>query len=311
MRSEQSASRIANTTNVLHRLVRLWIKYLRCSLHCFCLGLVVTACRPVDVQYLPERAIPSAEVMTEPSPSLLSHPAAESLEIASAISPPRIAKWSAGGISFEGVTFDSRSHRLVVVDQQEGPGSRFSTAAHAARSVGGIAAVNAGFFTPEGEPLGLVVSQGHATGQWNGGSSLGSGVWHETTVREAKIVRRESLHANAARRMPELLQSGPMLVDGGKTVKGLRGGEPRSRTLIAWDGRHQWWIGCASPCALPDLATALIGAGGPGFTVRTALNLDGGRSSELWVGSGIAGGPLTRRTVWNRTVRNHLALIPR
>jgi hypothetical protein len=222
-----------------------------------------------------------------------------------------VVSWNARGVSFEGVTFDARSHRLVVVDQPGGPGSQFSTAAQAARSVGGIAAVNAGFFTPAGEPLGLVVSRGKPAGHWNGGSSLGTGVWHETTAGQARITRREALGASAARRTTELLQSGPMLVESGNPVGGLHGGEPRPRTLIAWDGGHRWWIGCTAPCTMPDLAAALAAGSGPGFPVRTALNLDGGRSSELWAGDAVTGGPRTLRPMWNRAVRNHLVLVRR
>jgi len=222
-----------------------------------------------------------------------------------------VVAWSAGGISFEGVAFDSRSHRLVVVDQPNGPGSQFTSAAQAADSVGGIAAVNAGFFGNAGEPVGLVISRGRPTGQWNSASSIGSGVWHEMPNGGARIVRRENLGPTAAKRMPELLQSGPMLVDGGKVVRGLHGGDPRPRTLMAWDGSHRWWIGRTTPCRMPDLASALVETSGTGFPIHMALNLDGGRSSELWVASGHPGGPLTRRPPWNRNVRNHLVLIPR
>lgn len=273
--------------------------------------VIFPACRPVPevappvitVQASPfARADPMDSISPSPQPAVKTN---------AAIHPPRLVSWTASGVSFEGVTYDSRSHRLRVVDQNDGPGSRFLTAAQAARSVGGIAAVNAGFFTPGGEPLGLVMSGGNATGHWNSASSIGSGVWHQTADGGARIVRRESLGAAAARRMPELLQSGPMLVDGGRPVQGLHGGAPRPRTLIAWDGRHRWWIGCAAPCTMPNLAAALAGGHGPGFSVHAALNLDGGRSSELWVGSDAAGGPITRRPPWNRTVRNHLVLVTR
>ncbi|HSP41690.1 MAG TPA: hypothetical protein VLO11_02365, partial [Luteolibacter sp.] len=82
------------------------------------------------------------------------------------------------GVTFEGVSFDSRRHRLVVVEQQGAPGSRFDDAENAVQSVGGLAAVNGGFFTPEGEPLGLVIANAKRFGVWNSASSLGSGVWH-------------------------------------------------------------------------------------------------------------------------------------
>lgn len=229
--------------------------------------------------------------------------------------PPVVAAWTLGGITFEGVAYDSRSHRLIVVDQPDGPGTLHGSAADAATAVGGIAAVNAGFFTADGDPLGLVVASGKPAGNWNTASSLGSGVWHESPSGRPSIARRQALGGPAARRMPQLLQSGPMLVDGGKPVAGLHGGEPRPRTLVAWDGGYRWWIGRTGPCTLAGLAAALTrssgAADGPGFQVRSALNLDGGRSSELWVDKNVGGGPLTRRPLWNRGVRNHLVLIPK
>ena len=271
------------------------------------LCIVLASCRPATA---PPAAIPLPPVVPE-APADVPVPPPPSSASPSAAIAPRSVSWTSRGVSFEGVAFDARSHRLVVVDQPGGPGSSFATAAHAARSVGGIAAVNAGFFTPAGEPLGLVVSRGKPAGHWNGGSSLGTGVWHELPSGAARIIRREALGAVTARQMPELLQAGPMLVEGGKPVAGLHGGEPRPRTLIAWDGGHRWWIGCAAPCSMPDLAAALAGHSGPGFPVRTALNLDGGRSSELWIGDAVAGGPRTLRPMWNRAVRNHLVLVRR
>jgi len=41
------------------------------------------------------------------------------------------------------------------------------------------------------------------------------------------------------------------------------------------------------------------------------MNLDGGRSSDLWISSRVSGGPLTSRPPWNRPVRNFLILVPR
>jgi len=275
------------------------------------LAAILPACRPASPSAARHHAIPATVAGSEVG----NDPAAQPPQLPSGPAPvihaPRVASWISSGVSFEGVTFDSRSHRLVVVDQNEGPGSKFSAAAQAAGSVAGIAAVNAGFFTLEGEPLGLAISGGNAAGQWNTTSSLGSGVWYQTPDGGTRIARREVIGPTAARRMPELLQSGPMLVEGGRVVHGLRDGEPRPRTLIAWDGRNQWWIGCAAPCSMPALAAALATGHGPGFPVHTALNLDGGRSSELWVAGAVVGGPLTRRQPMGRKVRNHLVLLPR
>ncbi len=223
----------------------------------------------------------------------------------------RVATAELSGIAFEGVAFDSRKHRLTVVDQPGGPGSLHADAAAAATAHGGIAAVNAGFFTPEGAPLGLVISSGKAAGSWNGASSLGSGIWHEDTAGRSAISRRGSFGRAGAAAMRELLQAGPLLVENGSAVGGLEATKTSARTILLWDGGRRWWIGRSSPCSLAVIATTLAQRGPAGWPVRQALNLDGGRSSELWVSPAVPGGPRQQRPVWNRPVRNFLVLSPR
>jgi uncharacterized protein YigE (DUF2233 family) len=223
----------------------------------------------------------------------------------------RATRVTISGIEFEGVAYDSRVCRLKVVDQEGGPGSKFADAGEAAVSCGGLAAVNAGFFTPEGKPLGLVVAGGNARGAWNSASSLGSGVWYESGDGSCAIRRREHLGKTGAAGMRELLQAGPMLVDGDRAVTGLESEKTSARTLIAWDGGSHWWIGRTPPCTLADLARALATGQPAGWPVKSALNLDGGRSSELWISSKVPGGPVSMRPIWNRPVRNILILTPR
>ena len=227
------------------------------------------------------------------------------------ILPPRIARREISGIMFEGVAFDSRSHRLVVADQPGGPGSLYADSAAAAKALGGIAAVNAGFFTPEGAPLGLVAAAGKISGAWNGTSSLGSGVWHQTRAGRSAITRREALGRGKAKSSRELIQAGPLLVENSRVVGGLDAAKASARTVILWDGGSRWWVGCTSPCTLAALAQALDAGEPADWTVRQALNLDGGRSSDLWISRDLPGGPILRRPPWNRPVRNFLVLSTR
>lgn len=237
--------------------------------------------------------------------------AAPAVALARPAEPPQASRGVFSGITFEGVAFDSRDYRLVVVDQAGGPGARFADAAAAGLSVAGLAAVNGGFFTPEGAPLGLVIAAGKRSGAWNSASSLGSGVWHADGAGFSAISRREKLGRSGAAVMRELLQAGPMLVENRRAVAGLDAQKASARTMILWDGGSRWWIGRGSPATLAQTAAALAGAPVPGWPVRHALNLDGGRSSDLWVSPAVAGGPLVRRPPWNRPVRNFLVLVPR
>jgi len=264
--------------------------------------LLVVSCAPVrEPEPRPaavERAVSVETPVPASKPEITVHPP----------QPPRTTGGNFSGITFEGVSFDTRSHRLVVIDQAGGPGSRFADAAAAARSVGGIAAVNGGFFTPEGAPLGWVIAAGKRSGAWNSASSLGSGVWHDSG--SSAISRREKLGRTGAGGMRELLQAGPMLVENGRAVFGLDSVKSSARTMILWDGGKRWWIGRSTHASLAQSSAALAGAPVPGWPVRHALNLDGGRSSELWVAPSVSGGPLTRRPPWNRPVRNFLVLVP-
>ncbi|MEX1048540.1 MAG: phosphodiester glycosidase family protein [Akkermansiaceae bacterium] len=271
---------------------------------CALLALLFTSCFSMTPENPVSSAAVRARVIKEiPAPALP--------EPVTPAAPPSITVRQISGITFEGVSFDSRKHRLVVVDQPDGPGSRFADAAAAARARDGIAAINAGFFTPEGNPLGLVRASGQAAGAWNGGSSLGSAVWHEGPSGNPAISRREALGRSAAAGARELIQSGPLLVENGRATGGLEATKSSARTVVLWDGGTRWWIGRGAPSTLAALARALAHGSPAGWPVHHALNLDGGRSADLWISETLSGGPLVRRSPWNRPVRNFLVLLPK
>ncbi|QJE98372.1 phosphodiester glycosidase family protein [Luteolibacter luteus] len=220
-----------------------------------------------------------------------------------AIYGPKLVRTNLSGIPITFVTFDTRTHQLKVADQANGPGSRWADAEAAGRATGGIAAINGGFFTPEGKPLGIVVSSEGRAGSLNR-SSLGSG-WYVGG-------NSPSLLRNAAgSAATDLLQSGPFLVEHGKAVGGLSKANSSARTFIGWDGGTRWFIARSGSCSLADLAQALAGSETGGVKARSVLNLDGGRSSDLWVSSSVQGGPLSERPFWNKPVRNFVVLVPR
>ena len=269
------------------------MRYLICGL----LALPFTSCFP---------ARPLPETLPVPQAAAVQKipPVAPPALVPPALVPPQVVAREISGITFEGVAFDSSEHRLVVADQASGPGSKFADSAAAARAAGGIAAVNAGFFTPEGDPLGLVVAAGKISGSWNTASSLGSGVWFENSSGNTAIARRGVINRAEASAMRELIQAGPLLVENSHAVSGLEATKSSVRTLILWDGGTRWWIGRSSPCTLAALGHALAA-----WPSRHALNLDGGRSSDLWISETVSGGPVLQRSSWNRPVRNFLVLV--
>lgn len=251
---------------------------------------------------LPEIPVASAE-KAEASPVTLPETAHAEIPPSRPIHGPMLVRTSLSGIPIAFVTFDSRTHRIKVADQAGGPGSRWADAQAAGTAAGGIAAVNGGFFTPEGKPLGIVVSSEGRTGSMNR-SSLGSG-WYVGGNSPALL--RNATGSSA----PDLLQSGPFLVEHGKAVGGLSTASSSARTFIGWDGGTRWLIARSGSCSLAGLGQALAGADIGGVKIRAVLNLDGGRSSDLWVSSAVQGGSFSERPFWNKPVRNFLVLVPR
>lgn len=217
---------------------------------------------------------------------------------------------SSNGVKLSLVSFDDRHHRLRVADQPNGPGSRWDNSKSAATSFRGFAAINGGFFTPEGKPLGLLIENGTRRGHINK-SPLGTGIYISASSGSA-IIRREHLATSSlAAKARNLLQTGPMLVENGKPVTALSKTSHRPRSFIAWDGKHHWAIGHTTASTLDALSRALAGNSPAGFNIHTAINLDGGRSSDLWVGPQVKNGNKTHRSLFNKTVRNYLVLTTR
>ena len=262
------------------------------------LFLFIASCSPQPSQVPAAQAVPEVAARTPPP----SKPFAAAPE--APVAAPRVVTSEWSGIAITAVAFDSRSHRLVVADQPGGPGSSWPDAKSAAAARNGIAAVNGGFFTPQGAPLGLVIAGGKRAGSLNRASSLGAGLFVDDG--SPALVRRET-----GRTGGELLQSGPFLVENNRAIPGLSPESSTARTFIGWDGASGWFIARSGPCALADLAKALEGAKIAGVSCRGVLNLDGGRSSDLWAAPSIRGGPANQRPFWNKPVRNFLILLPR
>lgn len=277
---------------------------------CAVLVVFVAACAPArPVRKTQAPVLLPAAVSVATAPGMAPPVSAPPLSISPApLISARMTSIDVAGVTLEGIAFDSRTHRLVVVDQPGGPGSRFADSASAGRSMGGIAAVNAGFFTPEGAPLGLVMASGKKSGTWNSASSLGNSVWYGNGSSMG-ISRRDNLGRTAAGGMNQLIQAGPLLVENGKAVGGLESVKNSARIAVLWDGGTRWWIGRGSPCTLAEFANALSSFQPSGWKVKQALNLDGGRSADLWISAAVSGGPVVRRSPFNRPVRNFLVVV--
>jgi hypothetical protein len=101
------------------------------------------------------------------------------------------------------------------------------------------------------------------------------------------------------------------LIENYKPVTGLDPSKVAMRSILLHDGGNRWWIGTTSPCSLAELSQALSTQSPFSWIIYHALNLDGGRSTDLFVSSEISGGTLESKSLMNRQVRNFLILKPR
>lgn len=141
-----------------------------------------------------------------------------------------------------------------------------------------VVAINGGFFSPAFEPLGLRIQRGtvrsplKATSWW--------GVFH-VSQRRAQIVPPQGF--TAGRHTTMAVQSGPRLVVKG-AIPTLKGGEAeRSALGITTQGQVVIAITDHAPLSTSVLAEILRrSAASGGLGCRDALNLDGGRSAQLY-----------------------------
>lgn len=192
-------------------------------------------------------------------------------------------------------------------------GGRGLTVSEFARDQGAVVAINGDYFDPALNPIGLAMGDGE--------------VWAraDERLRRQEVVgvgglRVEIFPRAEPLREPEAWMTGaisgwPMVVEDCAPVAKLPGSNhftnaPHPRTaiglsrdrqhllLIVADGRREDVPGPT----LPELAALLVEVG-----ACTALNLDGGGSSAMWVADRIVNRP---SDLVERPVANHLAVVP-
>ena len=122
--------------------------------------------RPVPAASTPPvttpRPVPAGS--SGPGPSEVAAPGAPEISAADPAIETRVHRFTRQGIDCTLLTFDQRRYQLTVLDNAEGPGTGAGTAKEAAKTSSAVACINGGFFTPEGEPLGLAVENGTTFG---------------------------------------------------------------------------------------------------------------------------------------------------
>ena len=179
--------------------------------------------------------------------------------------------------------FDSRKEALKIIEQGTLEDQPYRNLAQAMKAHQCTAGCNGGFFGKNGEPLGLVIADGKKYGHKNLASSLTSAVVGQASGAPF-IQRSRAYFQNGTPKHQQVLQSGPMLVENGKSVSGLSNKKNARRTIIFTDGKHRWGIAYAPSISLALLAEALADSKTfAEFNIKHAINLDGGSSSGFWV----------------------------
>lgn len=201
------------------------------------------------------------------------------------------------------VFFDAAKCDLRMIDQPQRASA--GSLGDAMRDSNAVAGCNAGYFTPEFEPLGLVISGGARAGSFQKSSLLG-GLIQVRKGRPTLLWRDEYTEQKG---ITELVQAGPRLVNGGKPVAGLEATKRRARTFILTDTAGKWAIGICDRASLRELSDILATpAIFPEIEVERALNFDGGSSTGLWFRKADGKENYSREF---STVRNFLAVVPR
>ena len=206
-----------------------------------------------------------------------------------------------GAVRVAGVNFSASKATFRLVDNPPEARGNFP---EILAQTGAIAGINGGYFHPDYRPLGLAVSEGREIHGFERAKLL-SGV---LAVRGNRIELVRSGAFVAGKGLADALQAGPWLVEHGAPIAGLNAERKARRSLVATDGKGNWAIIATGPLTLAETGAvmALKNLSGA-WSVRDALNLDGGSSTALW-----AGLPAKAFEIFSfGTVRNYLAIVPR
>lgn len=196
--------------------------------------------------------------------------------------------------------FDSAKITLRMIDQPNERGDL-------ARAMSGgpcLAGVNGGYFDPDYQPVGLLISDGRTITPFRRARLL-SGV---LSVANGRIRLQRASEFSMKTKVSEAVQCGPFLVDRGKSVIGLDESHSAHRTFVAMGSANLIALGYSSSISLAQLSRVLtVGKITDDFKIERAMNLDGGSSSAFWFKDGTTPFSISEQ----KTVRDFVAICPR
>jgi exopolysaccharide biosynthesis protein len=167
-----------------------------------------------------------------------------------------------------------------VVSNDEG---RYGSVEDPARAEDAVAGVNGGYFQPDGTPVGLLISDNRTVHKFETAKLL-SGVFF---VRDGKPGLVRSQRFGKIKSASQAIQCGPFLLEDGKSLNGLNNERSAPRTFVFMGNDSVWGFGICRSVTLAEMSQILSLHDLLGHTsLVTALNLDGGSSTQFWARSG-------------------------
>lgn len=177
--------------------------------------------------------------------------------------------------SLEIAIFSSKSCRLRVIDRASEPRVDLEDVMTRGNFLAGV---NGGYFDPEYRPIGLLIVDGTMIAPLQKARLL-TGVL-SASARKVQISRVAEF--SLAQKPDAAVECGPMIVDLGKSVRGLESRKVARRTFAAVATGDKAALGFCSDVTLADFSNILAILKIPDFKIQRALNLDGGSSSAFW-----------------------------
>jgi hypothetical protein len=170
--------------------------------------------------------------------------------------------------------FSAKSCALRVIDNPEG--ESLSTMMKREKCLCGV---NGGYFDTEFKPIGLRISDSRNLSPLRR-ARLITGILLQSH-RGIDVIRVTQL--SPAKEIVAAIQSGPFLVEGSKSIRGLNDSQLARRTFAGVASNDRAFLGVCSGVSLAELANILVTAPvTANYKIRRAMNLDGGSSSAFW-----------------------------
>ena len=178
------------------------------------------------------------------------------------------------------IVFHPNTFAIRVVSNDNG---RYGAVSDAASATNAVAGVNGGYFQSDSTPVGLLISDNRILHKFETAKLL-SGVFF---VRDGKPGLIRSSRFARMKDVSQAIQCGPFLLEEGRALTGLNNQRSAPRTFVFMGSNSVWGFGICRSVTLAEMGQILAVPDLLGRTaVVSALNLDGGSSTQFWARSG-------------------------